>query len=100
MIRGTTPTHIFKIPFAANKIQKVRVIYAQDDIPVLVKEAADCDIEDGQITIKLSQEDTFVFNCKKTVAIQIRILDTAGEAYASKPINAGVRKCLDTEVIL
>ena len=38
MIRGTTPTHIFKIPFAANLIQKVRVIYAQRVLIFLPKQ--------------------------------------------------------------
>lgn len=99
MIRGTTPTHIFNIPFDASNIKEVKITYAQDDKSVLEKHIEDCIVTDKQISVTLTQEDTFKLNCKKPVEIQIRILTPAGEALATIPQSVGICKCLDNEVL-
>ena len=99
MIAGTTPTHTFNIPFKTSIIYEVRVIYAQNNKPIVVKTRADCTLEDTQISVTLTQEDTLKFDYKYPVEIQIRILTDTGSALASIPKTVGVTKCLEDGVI-
>lgn len=99
MIRGTTPTHIFRIPFSSLSIKDVRIIYAQNDEQILVKETADCEMDGNTISVTLTQEDTFKFDCKKCVQIQVRVSTAGGQVLASKIKHIDVEKCLDSEVI-
>ena len=100
MIQGTTPKHTFNIPFDTSMIDKVRILYAQNDNLVVVKTKEDCEITDKAIITTLTQEDTFKFDKNTDVEIQIRILTKGGDAPASIPIKVGVTKCLETEVIV
>ena len=99
MIRGTTPTHIFRLPFSVLAIQDVRVIYAQRDEQILVKETADCTLEGNRISVTLTQEDTFKFDHSKCVQIQLRVSTAGGQVLASQIKHIDVEKCLDSEVI-
>lgn len=99
MIRGTTPTHTFNIPFDTSLVDEVKILYAQDDVVVIEKTTADCTLDYKKISVTLTQEDTFAFDCKKAVEIQLRVLTTAGEALATVPEKVGVTKCLDNEVL-
>lgn len=100
MIGGTTPTHLFNLPFKVDIIDKVRVVYSQNDDPVLVKTNEHCTLEDKQIEVTLSQEDTFKFDRKLPVEIQVRILTTTNAALASIPKSVGITKCLEHGVII
>lgn len=100
MIRGTTPKHTFRIPFDADMIKEVRIIYAQNDQQILVKETADCTLEGNTIRTALTQEETFKFDCTKCVQIQVRALTSDGEALASAIKHIDVDKCLDSEVLV
>lgn len=99
MRQGTTPTHTFEIPLAKSLISAVKVIYAQGDKTVLCKRASDCDIEDGKISTRLTQEETFLFDCKKLVQIQLRVLTTGNDSLVSDIMRRSVAECLDGEVI-
>lgn len=100
MIRGTTPTHIFETSLDTSLIQKVKIIYSQDDKVILEKKTDDCEILPGMIKTKLTQEDTFKFDCTKYVYVQIRVLTLGNEAIASCPILVDAGKCLDEEVLV
>lgn len=99
MIRGTTPTHTFNIPFDTSAVNEVKIIYAQDDEVVLEKRTEDCALEGQTISVTLTQDDTFRFDCKKAVEIQVRVLTAGGNALTSVPVKVGVSKCLDDEVL-
>lgn len=99
MIRGTTPTHTFKLPFDASIVQKAMVIYAQNDAVVLEKQAQDCTMQDNEISVTLTQEDTLKFDCHFKVQIQLRILTNQGQALASDIHIVSVGKCLNDEVL-
>lgn len=100
MIRGTTPIHTFEIPFDVSLISDVRIIYYQDGAQVLWRDAAECELEGKTITIRLTQEETFQFDCKKGyVYIQLRIRTIGGEVLASDEIRVEVKRCLDNEVM-
>ena len=99
MLVGTTPTHTFNVPLLASEIAEVRVLYSQNDKLLITKNTSDCTIQDKQISVTLTQEDTFLFDAKEFVEIQIRVLTPGGNALGSIPETVGVTKCLSTEVI-
>lgn len=99
VIRGTTPTHIFTIPFEVSLAKEVRVTYGQDDNVIVTKTEEDCDLSGNQIKLMLTQADTFLFDSKRPVQIQLRILTVDNKVMASKVKTVDVLKCLDSEVL-
>ena len=99
MYRGTTPTHTFYVDIDPELIKKIKITYSQQDKEVIVKRTEDCTIENNAITTRLTQEDTFQFQCKMIVEIQVRVLTTDGEVRTSDPLAVTVKKCLDEEVL-
>jgi hypothetical protein len=97
MQKGTTPIHTFTLEIDTGTLKKARVIYAQNGKRVLTKE--DCTLLGNTITVKLSQADTFLFDHKKKVEIQIRALMHSGDTYNSDIFEETVERCLDTEVL-
>ena len=99
MIKGTTPTHTFKIPLDAGGVKSVMVIYAQNNVEVFRKETSDCTLEGNSISVTLTQEETFRFNHNQNVQIQVRLLTVAGNALASDIKVVTVGQCLNSEVL-
>lgn len=129
IVRGTTPYHTFIVPMASESIDEVYITYLQNNTVVLDKDITDVIIEDveletenaeiddtelteeepevtptSQITLHLTQEDTLKFKfypaAEKNVAVvQLRILDTDGEAYASDPVHERIFGVLKDGVI-
>ena len=125
IIRGTTPYHNFILPILAEEISAIYVTYLQNNEVVLDKSGSTDDFEitnlidlenasmedlseeeqqSSQLTLHLSQEDTLKFHfypaAKKNIAvIQIRILTTDNEAFASMPINERIFGVLHDGVI-
>ena len=100
MMPGTTPIHLFNLPFDTDMVDKVKITYLQNDKEVLTKTKADCALDGNTVSVTLTQEDTFRFNSKKEVEIQIRVLTLGGEVLGSIPVKVGVSKCLDNEVLV
>lgn len=100
MIRGTTPTHEFSVPFNKEMIKTVKIIYCQNDSQIFCKETADCTIEDGLISVTLTQEDTFACKLGAFVDIQLRVLTVKDEALSSNIMHDPVYKSLDDEVLV
>lgn len=99
MIRGTTPTHTFTLPFDTGTVECVKITYSQRGQVVLTKHRADVELAGNAIITRLTQEDTFRFDCAVDVSIQIRVLTTDGSALASKIMRISVDRCLDNEVL-
>ena len=99
MMRGTTPVHTFELPFDTELVSCARVVYAQDEEVVLIKEHDDCILEGNTVTVHLTQADTLKFNCRKAAQVQVRIKTTAGEVLASQVERLPVDRCLDGEVL-
>lgn len=99
MKRGTTPTHIFEFPFETELISKLKIIYAQDDVVIFCKTEADCTLEEQTASVRLTQEETLKFDCKKSVQIQVRVLTKGGDALVSPIRLYSVDKCLESEVL-
>lgn len=99
MIRGSTPTHNFKLSLDTAILSKIKIIYAQDDKKLFEKNLSDCTLDGNTVSVKLTQEDTFMFDWKKRVQIQIRALTLGGEVVQSSIKFSTVGKCLDDEVL-
>ena len=116
IIRGTTPYHSFILPILAEEIDTIWITYCQNENVIFersntteddrmeitnlldlyenasVEELSDEDVPSCELTVHLTQEDTLKFHfypaAEKNVAVvQIRVLTTEGEAYASEPIT-------------
>jgi hypothetical protein len=98
MIRGTTPTHIFNLPFDTALIDKIKITYAQNGVVVLTKEKADCKIDGNAVTVRLTQEDTLKFDASR-VQIQVRVLTTGGDALASVIVTKPCEEVLEEGVL-
>ena len=120
IVRGTTPYHTFVLPMESSQIEQIYVTYLQNNEVILDKGISDITLTDNAsvepleqgesegatttVTIHLSQEDTLKFSfypaAEKNVAvIQIRVLDSNGEAYASEPIAERIFGVLKDGVI-
>lgn len=122
--RGTTPYHSFVLPLKTEDISEVYVTYLQNNEIIIDKSISDAQIIDieneyenasmnepledfipsCELTIHLTQEDTLKFHfypaAEKNIAvIQIRVLTTEGEAYASEPIHERIFGVLKDGVI-
>ena len=98
---GTTPTHTFNIPKDIyDKLKEVKITYWQNQNPILEKRTNDCTIEDGKISVRLTQAETFLFDQSQSfVYIQIRVLTTGNDCFKSQVISERIGRCLDTEVL-
>lgn len=84
MIKGTTPTLEFELPFEASLVKNAYVTLAQKGVIVINKPLKECDHDSNVIQVKLTQEDTIRLSELDTVEIQIRVLTTYDEALASE----------------
>lgn len=100
MIKGTTPKHTFTIPLETSELASIRIIYAQDDTQLFVKEMSDCVLEGKTISVTLTQAETLKFDDTKLAQIQLRVKTKSGEVLSSDVLVVYVGKCLDTEVMV
>lgn len=94
MIRGTTPTLEFTLPFDINMIAEAWVTLSQRDEVVMNKELKDCMCEDNKLIVKLTQAETLKLDCECNTEIQIRVRTKEGEALASDIITVGTDRIL------
>lgn len=99
VIRGTTPTHIFTLPFDAACIAEIRLVYSQFGGPDLVKTVSDCMLSGNEVRVKLTQRETLSFDACKIIEVQMRVLTTDGSVLGSKTIRAICEGCVDSEVL-
>lgn len=110
MIRGTTPTHTFTIPFDIPEGSKVRVVYTQNDKIIVERTAKECEIDVNTITVTLTSDETLQFDCRKyrcngelktlPVEIQVGIETPAGNKLWSNIINTTVGRCLREDGVI
>lgn len=99
MTRGTTPIHRFRLPFDTGGVTRAKVLYAQDGQVVLEKDMEQLQLQGREILVRLSQEDTMVFDSACKAEIQLRLLTTEGTALASRILTCGVGRLLKDEVL-
>lgn len=99
MIRATTPTHTFTLPFDYNTfVKKIVITYSQNGEIVLNKTEKDIVVNGNAISVKLTQEDTVKF-VADSVKIQLRVLTLGEDVLVSQIFNETVRDVLNDEVL-
>lgn len=101
MIRGTTPTLEFKMPYKACLIEDGYITFSRKgkvfkDIPFSDERVS---IQDRLILITFSQEDTLSFNSKAMYSVQLRMLLKGDKAVASNIIAMNIGSILKNGVI-
>ena len=102
MIRGTTPTLLFNLPFSASLIKsaEITIKYVDGLKKVLItKTLEDCELGETSISTRLTQEETLQIPAPVIVAIQLRILTTNDIAMATEVHSVKVKKLLSGDVI-
>lgn len=99
MIRGTTPTLEFMLPFDTSVVSDVFITFAQGRKEILNKTLADCACEGEKLTLRLSQEETLKLSSFYTTEIQIRVKTKTGEALASDIMSVHFERILKDGVI-
>ena len=100
MIQGSTPTHTFTLPIDVTDVKEVRILYGQNNTLVFKKLTEDCVLTDKQISVTLTQEDTFQFDEDEPVQIQVRVLTTDNKSLVSPIAKVSINQCLDDEVLV
>lgn len=99
MIKGTTPTHTWTLPFSASNIKTAKVTYAQDGFIKITKHTSDCRLEGQTLTVELTQDETLSLNHHRSVEVQLRVVTTEDKGMATKARQIPCDKCLDREVL-
>lgn len=99
MIRGTTPTLEFTIPFDTSLLAEAYVTLSQNQTVVIDKALEDCTCDDRKLTVRLTQEETLKLDCNCKTEIQIRARTNSGDAIASDIITVNTKRILKDGVI-
>lgn len=101
MIRGTTPTLEFTMPFGTSLIAELYITITQNGATALEKTLSDCNCNDTSVSLTLTQEDTLRLEQKpySDSEMQIRVRTIAGEALASNIMRIYVGRILKDGVI-
>lgn len=99
MIRGTTPTLEFTLPFAASALAEAYITLAQRGTVVVDKCLEDCKCDGNMLILRLTQEETLRLDSQYTTEIQIRVRTPAGEALASNIMRESTERILKEGVI-
>lgn len=99
IIRGTTPTHMFTLPFEDSQIEKAILCYAQSGSKIIRKTLEDCETEGNLFRCRLTQEDTLKINAGVDVLVQLKILTVDGNVVITFPRWLKPIDCLCDEVL-
>ena len=99
MIRGTTPTMVFSLPFNTGVISVAHITFMQRGKVVLDKELHECKCNENEVEITLTQEETLLFSSGYFIEAQVRARNNAGEALASDIIKIPAERILKDGVI-
>jgi len=99
MIRGTTPTLEFVIPFDTGQLSEAFVTLSQNEEIIIDKALKDCQCNENKLSVRLTQEETLKLQCDCMTEIQIRAKTLEGEAIASQIIKVNTERILKDGVI-
>lgn len=94
MIRGTTPTLYFEIPFQPDEVDRFYITFSQFGKEVFSVSEKECSYSENVISVKLTQEQTLNLCENHGVRLQIRLVTKSGNAMASDIIQAEVNAIL------
>lgn len=83
MIRGTTPTLEFVLPFDTSLLDTAYITLSQNDAVVVEKKMTECNCNKRVLSARLKQEETLKLNCDCKVEVQLRVKTLEGDSLAS-----------------
>ena len=83
MIRGTTPTLEFVLPFDTSLLDTAYVTLSQNGEVVVEKAMTECNCNKRVLSVRLKQEETLKLNCDCKTEIQLRVKTMEGDSLAS-----------------
>lgn len=102
MIKGTTPTLQFNLPFEAStlKAAEVMVRYVDNNKEVtIIRTLDECEVTGNTITAMLTQEETLLIPAPSVVEVQLRVLTEDDLVLASDIFTTTVKRLLKEGVI-
>lgn len=102
MIKGTTPTLHYNLPFDTYLVKKAEIVVEYVDANkrvLIVKTQEDCVLGDKCISATLTQEETLQLPAPSTVKVQLRVLTTDDIALATEAVKVSVKRLLKEDVI-
>ena len=99
MIRGTTRTVSFTLPFEADRLAEAWITLSQQGKVVLNKELRDCTREGKTISVLLTQDETLLLQEGSSTEIQLRVRTVEGNAMASRIPSVATGRILKDGVI-
>lgn len=102
MIKGTTPTLLYNLPFETTNIKSAEIVveYVDANKSVkIIKGFEDCTLGDKSISATLTQEETLQIPAPSLVYVQLRVLTTDGIALATEAEEVTVKRLLKEDVI-
>ena len=102
MIRGTTPTLLFNLPFSADLIKSAEITIqygCETNKDLIIKYLKDCELGERSISTMLTQEETLLLPAPSYAHIQLRIITTDDVVLATEPQAVTVKKLLAEDVI-
>lgn len=96
---GTTPTHVIELPYEAKLVKEVEIIYLQNGNIVLEKDLKSCNCEVYLLSLKLTQEETFLFDPGFPIKMEMRILSKDGDVQGIEPITLIPCNCCSRKVL-
>lgn len=98
MIRYTTPTLTFNLPFEASYLSDAYVTIVQSN-KTIEKVYSDCTLQDKTLSVTLTQEETGSLVPERDAKVQLRCKGTDGKAYASQEFQIRIDDVLKSGAI-
>ena len=101
MYRFTTPTHEFHLSLDVSRSSELLITYSQSGRIILEKHKSDLDISDDGKTVsfKMSQTESALFNSENPVSLQVRVLTSSGDSFASPIKEVSIMPVLHNGVL-
>lgn len=94
IIRGTTPTVTFNLPFDVSTIKNLEIYFAQNDERLFTKGYNDCVLNGTSLSVTLQQKDTLLLDEDARLQIQVRFRFTDDSVDATEIIKGKVGELL------
>ena len=86
IIRGTTPTLSFGLPFNADQIAVGFVTVQQNGVNVFEKPLSDCNCSGKTVSTRFTQEETLSLQCDSNAEIRLVVRTVEDERLETNPV--------------
>lgn len=93
MVRGTTPTLTFTLPFSTGDITDAWVTFAQYGTVKIDKPLSACSCSENKLSVTLTQAETLTLSCDYATEIQLSV-KSGNSVFRSKIISVPTERIL------